>query len=181
MLRAEKNDWIVAFHSGNRETFERFYRDYFATVETAVGRVLAGADRETVIHEVFYHLMTRADVRRSFSGGSIDAWVAMLAKNRAIDFARRRQREQPTGIDPDRFARYDAAHDSDPANEAKLMIAQFKATVLPKKWEAVFETRFVQQLEQREAAAALGMSRTTLAYQEHRIRTLLRRFVLRGG
>src|SRR6185295_10253134 len=129
MIRDENNDWIVAFHSGSRETFEHFYRDYFATVEAAVGRVLGGADRETVIHEVFYHLMTREEVQRSFSGGSIDAWLTTLAKNRAVDFARRRQREQPTGIDPDRFAGSGAAHDSDPVNDARMLVAQFKSSV----------------------------------------------------
>jgi RNA polymerase sigma-70 factor (ECF subfamily) len=44
----------------------------------------------------------------------------------------------------------------------------------------VFETRFLLGLEQKEAAARLGISRTTLAYQEYRVKALLRRFVLRG-
>jgi RNA polymerase sigma-70 factor (ECF subfamily) len=52
--------------------------------------------------------------------------------------------------------------------------------ILPKKWQRVFQKRFVEGLEQQEAADALDMSRTTLAYQEYRIRRLLQRFVLRG-
>jgi RNA polymerase sigma-70 factor (ECF subfamily) len=45
----------------------------------------------------------------------------------------------------------------------------------------VFDARFIQQLDQPEAARLLGMHRTTLIYQEYRVRTLLKRFVLRKG
>jgi RNA polymerase sigma-70 factor (ECF subfamily) len=64
---------------------------------------------------------------------------------------------------------------------ARLVIERFRADVLPAKWAKVFEVRFLHQQSQRDAAAALGMRRTTLAYQELRIRALLRRFVLSGG
>ena len=42
----------------------------------------------------------------------------------------------------------------------------------------MFEARFLQHLNQSEAAALLGMRRTTLAYRELRIRALLRKFLL---
>ncbi|NPC78158.1 RNA polymerase subunit sigma-70, partial [Pyxidicoccus fallax] len=54
----------------------------------------------------------------------------------------------------------------------------FRREHLPAKWAPVFEARFVRQLSQREAAAALGLHRTTLAYQELRIRSLLKKFLL---
>ena len=41
----------------------------------------------------------------------------------------------------------------------------------------MFDLCLVQQLTQREAAAALGLHRTTLAYRELRIRRALRRFL----
>ena len=40
--------------------------------------------------------------------------------------------------------------------------------------------RFLEQLDQRQAARKVGISRTTLVYQEARIRRLLRRFLRRG-
>ena len=61
---------------------------------------------------------------------------------------------------------------------AAMVIERFRKTVLPPKWDAVFEARFLKQLGQREAAMVLGMHRTTLMYQEHRIRALLQKFVL---
>jgi RNA polymerase sigma-70 factor (ECF subfamily) len=42
----------------------------------------------------------------------------------------------------------------------------------------VFELRFLQQMTQHEAAHALGIRRTTLAYRELRIRRALRAFLL---
>jgi len=53
--------------------------------------------------------------------------------------------------------------------------------VLPAKWATVFEARFVLGLDQRSAATRIGVSRTTLAYQEIQIRRLLRRFLLGRG
>ena len=43
------------------------------------------------------------------------------------------------------------------------------------------QSRFIQQLDQPEAARLLGMHRTTLIYQEYCVRKLLTRFVLRKG
>ena len=62
--------------------------------------------------------------------------------------------------------------------EAALLIQKFCAEVLPPKWRPVFEARFVEHLTQTEAAAALRMRRTTLVYQELRIRSLLNGFLL---
>jgi RNA polymerase sigma-70 factor, ECF subfamily len=169
--------WILGFHRGDREAFESFYRDHFSSVDGAVGRILSGADKETVIHEVFCHVMASADVRRSFKGGSVGAWITTLARNRAIDFLRRRRFEEPVGSDPERFAAEPGAGDLERRAEARLLLERFRATLLPAKWEPVFEKRFVEELDQAEAARAIGISRTTLAYQEHKIRKLLRKFV----
>jgi len=172
--------WVAAFHRGGRELFGALYRDHFVTVENAVGRVLSGADKETVIHEVFLHVMTSSQVRQDFHGGSFAAWLITLSRNKAVDFLRRRQREQPMGTDPEHFGGSIEGQGFEPKAEARLLLERFGTEILPKKWQGVFEFRFVRQLEQHEAAKELGMSRTTLAYQEYRIRKLLRRFVLAG-
>jgi RNA polymerase sigma-70 factor (ECF subfamily) len=171
--------WVADFHRGDRDTFEKLYREYFQTVDGAVSSVLAGADKETVIHDVFCQLMMRAEVRSAFRGGSFRAWLGTLARNRAVDFHRRRKLEQPMGTDPEAFAGALETRSFEPKAEARLVLERFSGT-LPEKWRRVFQKRFVEGLEQQEAADALDMSRTTLAYQEYRIRRLLRRFVLQG-
>jgi RNA polymerase sigma-70 factor (ECF subfamily) len=172
--------WVAEFHRGGRETFAALYRDHFKTVDAAVGKILNGADKETVIHEVFCQLMTSSEVRQGFHGGSFGAWLMTLSRNRAIDFHRRRRLEQPMGSDPEHFGGAADADSFEPRVEARMLVERFRNGVLPAKWLRVFEVRFVEQLEQPEAARRLGMSRTTLAYQEYRIRHLLQRFVLNG-
>ena len=178
--RHAEERWLADFHRGERATFETLYREYFTTVDGAVARVLAGADKETVIHDVFCQLMTRAEVRTAFRGGSFGAWLGTLARNRAVDFHRRRKLEQPMGADPEAFGGTLETRSFEPKAEARLVLERFSG-ILPEKWRRVFEKRFVEGLEQQEAANALEMSRTTLAYQEYRIRRLLRRFVLQGS
>jgi RNA polymerase sigma-70 factor (ECF subfamily) len=168
---------LEEFHRGTRPVIERVYREHFKTVAGAVSKFVHGADQETVIHEVFLRLITDESLRRNFTGGSLAAWLGTVSRHHAIDYQRRRDRElpiedAPVEIEgPDRFAQ---------AAEARLLIERFRDEVLPAKWQRLFEVRFAQQLDQRQAAEALGISRTTLAYQEHRVRSLLHRFLRRG-
>ena len=169
-------EWVDRFHAGERQVLEQVYRENFAAVDQSVGTVLQGADRETVIHEVFLRVLNNESFRRSYQGGDLGAWLATVARNHAIDYARRRNREAPAGVavghdlsDGDLLAR---------ACEARLLVERFRREVLPPQWQAVFEARFLQNLTQHEAARALNKRRTTLAYQELRIRGLLRKFLL---
>ncbi len=166
--------WREAFHRGDRKVMERCYREHFETVEAAIGSILGGADRETVINELFLRLLSREDVRRSFQGGSLGAWLAMVGRNQAIDYRRRfgRETELPVGAHEAVAARWQDAAD------ARMLIERFKRERLPQDWAGVFDLCFVQQMSQREAALALGMRRTTLAYREIRIRRELRKFLL---
>jgi len=170
--------WLKAFHAGTRSVIERCYREHYATVDRAIGEILRGADRETVVHEVFSRLIAREDLRRSFGGGSLGAWLTAVARNQAIDYRRRLAREAPlAAAEPAGRA---AGGGWEEAAEARLLIERFRREHLPAAWADVFELCFLRQLSQREAGAALGISRTTLAYRELRIRRRLRRFLLEG-
>ncbi len=168
--------WLDRFHAGERAVLEEVYRQHFATVEGAVGSVLGGADRETLIHEVFFRVLRDEGFRRAFRGGDMGAWLAVVARNQAIDYTRRRNRESPAGIDLS--SRSGSGDEMARSAEARLLIERFVRDVLPPAWRDVFEARFISHLSQSEAAAALGKRRTTLAYQELRIRQMLRKFLL---
>lgn len=180
--------WLERFHAGDRGALEVVYREQFDAVSHAVGRVLHGADRETVVHELFLALVEDGGLRRAFRGGGLRAWLSTVAYRRAIDFARRHGREHLVATDDVRelAGRLEqepppSALDAVIAAEAQRIVADFRRERLPAKWAPVFEARFLQQLSQRDAARALGMRRTTLAYQEARVRRLLRAFVLRAA
>jgi RNA polymerase sigma-70 factor (ECF subfamily) len=168
--------WLGRFHDGDRVVLEEVYRQHFSTVQRAVGPVLGAADRETVIHEIFFRLLTQPALRSSFRDGDLGAWLTVISRNHAIDFARRSQREVPVGMGLERPT---AGESGEAGAHARVLVEKFRRDILPPKWSGVFETRFVRQLSQPEAAASLGISRTTLAYQEARVRLLLRRFLLR--
>jgi len=170
--------WLAEFHAGDRAVLEQCYRDHYASVVRAVGRLLAGADAETVTHEVFYRLLTKPHLRENFQGGHFDAWLTHVATNAARDFLRRYRREQSEL--PEHAAASEGAPESGAETDAKVMVERFRRERLPADLAGVFEARFMRQLAQREAASELGMPRTTLVYQEQRIRALLREFLLGG-
>ena len=174
-------EWLRAFHAGDRDCLERCYRDQLNAIDRAVAAVVAGgADRETLVHEVFFRLLNDEPLRRGFQGGSFAAWLRVVARNQAIDYARRRRLEVSIADDGAVPSDAGAAYDLERQMDARLTLERFRDQVLPRKWQPVFVARFVEQQDQSAAARSLGMRRTTLAYQEYRIRRLLRRYVLRG-
>jgi RNA polymerase sigma-70 factor (ECF subfamily) len=175
--------WLQDFHAGRRPVLEQCYRELYGTVQRAVGRVLSGADQETVIHEVFYRLISREELRRNFQGGSLKAWIATVAYHQALEYVRRQQREQGALEQAWDLGQSEAQEAPELASEceARLLVERFRRECLPAKWQGVFEARFLRQLPQRDAARELGLHRTTLAYQELRIRSLLKRFLLSEG
>ena len=171
--------WLERFYRGDRAAIAQCYREHFGQVQRVVSRLLQGADQETVIHDVFCNLIADEGMRRRFRGGSFAAWLTTVARNRAIDYLRRRRRENL--VAPERAAALQSGprpSATTAAFDARCTIERFRTQHLPAKWAPVFEKRFMEQLSQRDAAAALGMRRTTLAYQEQRIRRLLRSVLL---
>jgi RNA polymerase sigma-70 factor (ECF subfamily) len=156
---------------------EECYRRTFAIVERAARAILRNDEAETVIHEVFSRLVAAPELRRSFRGGAFGAWIATVGRNLAVDYARRLGREVSMNGAADAVV-VDPTGGWQDAADARLLVERFRREHLEPAWQGVFELRFLQQLPQREAAARLGINRTTLAYREVRIRRALRRFLL---
>jgi RNA polymerase sigma-70 factor (ECF subfamily) len=173
--------WLEAFHRGEKQVLHECYVDHFDAAEQAIGSILEGADKETVIHELFCRLISDGDMRAKFHGGSMRAWIGVLARNLAIDFARHRRREQPLEQVCDAMRTPHAQTTIEASIEARQVVARFRQTDLPAKYRRVFDARFIDLLDQSAAARALGMHRTTLLYQERRIRKLLKSFLLRNA
>jgi RNA polymerase sigma-70 factor, ECF subfamily len=171
---------LARFHAGERDFFGQLYRDTYQAVDMAVGRVLHGADRDTVVHDLYLRLLSRPELRQKFTGGSLHAWLATLAHNLAVDFWRHRRRETslqdrevPPLIDP-------MSRRVEERAELNLFVERFRRDGLPEELWPLFQARFLERLDQREAARRLGMHRTTLAYRELRVRRCLRAFLRRN-
>lgn len=174
-MSAPEDAWLEAFHAGSGAALERCYRAHFADVRAAVGKILQGADRDTVTHHVFYRLVSEPSLRQNFRGGNFAAWLARVAHNEAFDFRRRYSREAPPAVHE---AAASGAASADDSLDAKMLVERFRRDHLPPKLDPLFERRFLRQLSQREAAQELGIRRSTLAYQEQQIRDALRLFLL---
>jgi RNA polymerase sigma-70 factor (ECF subfamily) len=173
--------WLDAFHAGDKAVLEQCYRDHYAKVARAVGRVLGECDAETVTHETYYRLLSDARLRENFAGGNFAAWLTRVAMNAALDLLRRRRHESAELPSEAELESRAAAERAAEELEAKLLIEQFQRERLPPEWAPVFEARFLRRLTQRDAASELGMKRSTLAYQEERIRELLAKFLVKEG
>lgn len=177
--------WLTRFHRGDVDVLGACYEEHFPTIERAIGTLLRGADRETVVQDVFLRLISEPELRRSFRGGSLGAWLATVGRRQAIDYWRRHKREEKGAARAAAAGEMqEGAQDAEAAvqeAEAAVLVERFRRERLPARWVPVFEARFIRQLSQRDAAMALGIRRTTLLYRELRIRSLLRSFLLRGS
>src|SRR4029450_8530369 len=52
VLDAGRDPWLDHLYHGDRKVLEGIYQEQFDRIDAAVGTVLTGADRETVVHEV---------------------------------------------------------------------------------------------------------------------------------
>jgi RNA polymerase sigma-70 factor (ECF subfamily) len=185
--------WLDRFHAGESDVMDRCYRDHFRPLKLTVWQILhLEVDAETVVNEIFLQLLSNPELRRSYTGGRFRAWLTTVARNRAIDHQRRYGKEQAlddapaevqAGADPGVGADVgpqDSAAGIERSVEAHLFAERFRET-LPPKWVGVFDMCWLADLDQRTAAARLGIARATLAYRAHKIRGRLRRFVQRGS
>ena len=101
------------------------------------------------------------------------AWLATVTRNLGIDYLRKVGREVGLSVQDPR----PPVPPADGEVDARLLLERFHRDHLRPTWRPVFEARFLRQLSQREAAAALRINRTTLAYRELRIRYALRAFM----
>src|SRR4051812_8198217 len=124
-------EWVTEFHRGGRAMFHRIYVAHVAVVARVVGRVLEGADRETVIQDVFCKLMENPDARLGFRSGSFSAWISAFARNKAVDFRRRRSREQPIGMDLDGIGAPPPPCNFEVDALARITVERFRKTALP--------------------------------------------------
>jgi RNA polymerase sigma factor (sigma-70 family) len=169
-----RDDFSTRFLRGDRDVLEQIYRDSFEVVRRAAGRVLREpADRDGVVQQVFTELISSRPLRATFRGGDLGAWIAGIARHKAIDYARRERRLTELSMAPEPTA------SQDPLDDFKQDLERF-ARQLPEERRRVLELRYIAGLTQVEAAAQLGMARSTLEDWERQIKRTLEAFLLAG-
>jgi RNA polymerase sigma factor (sigma-70 family) len=152
---------------------ERVYRAQRETLLRVANRLVGAVEAESVIQEVFVELLRNAELRGRFAGGSLSAWLAEITRRKAFEYLRRHGREIPSEA-----AEGAGAVSPEPHLVARQMVERFLAAHVPEAQRRFFMLRFLEHRTQVEAAAALGLPRSTLEGWEHRLARALRRFIL---
>lgn len=160
-------DWQARFLRGDKDVIEDIYKRTFDQIRQAAGGVLRdAADRDAVVHDVFVDLLADRSLRESHRGGEIGAWLAAIARHRALDFVRRQRRLT------DLSAVAEGPTAADPLSELRDELRRFGARLNPQR-QRLLELRYLQGMTQMEAAAAFGVPRSTLEDWERQLRRLL--------
>jgi RNA polymerase sigma-70 factor (ECF subfamily) len=179
---------LERFHAGDRETLAAVYRTHVAAVERAVSCYCRGPAAECVVHEVFAMLIEREDTRRQFRGGDLGAWLATIARHRAVDLLRRERRvsllDDPRSLEgmlPPVEEEEGLLH-RDQVRQLELALAEFEAQLLPAldaRLAEAYRLRIGARLPQTEAARRAGVARATFVEREQRMLRALGRFLAR--
>jgi RNA polymerase sigma-70 factor (ECF subfamily) len=166
-------DDLVGRLSGSDETaFREIYARNAALVYSVAARILPPAKAEEVVQEVFLTLWQKHETFDP-ARGTLRQWLAGIAKNRALNEARR---DRTRGEVPDDAAEAirDDAPEPDEAEWAARRQAAVRAAVdaLPDAQRRALSLAFLDDLTHEQVAAALG---TPLGTTKTRIRAALKR------
>jgi len=182
------SDLLQAFWRGDRDGLTRVYRLHIRSVENRVRLVLlrmgllTKADLADIVQDVFIHAFSEI-ARRQYDGRrEYGPFLLTIARNVVVDWVRRRNREKvPADV------LIDFVNDSESADSAAspyedwlLNLTDAYVTTLSLELRGVHQYRFALSLPQREAAAALGISRQVLRTLEKRLVVGLRRHLRRA-
>lgn len=153
------------------------YRQHVRAVRRAVVAVLrrsfnsSSEDRDDVVQVTFLKVLEQAR-RRSLSDESrLDAYLCAIARNAARDFVRRRRREVPSAVLPDRAP---DPPDTQLSPEDREFLIECVRTLAPGPLRRLYQLRFEGGLSQFAAAGVLGISRQRLRTLENRLHQVLR-------
>lgn len=97
---------LSAIRTGDEQAMAQLYERYSSVVYSVALRVLGDTGAaEDILQDIFIQLWRRPDVFDA-SRGSLPAWLAVIARNRAIDVLRKRRPESNLGdmvvsVEPD--------------------------------------------------------------------------------
>jgi RNA polymerase sigma factor (sigma-70 family) len=170
---------LETFWRGDSEALEAIYRAHARRLLGTARAIVGPAEAESVVHETFVELIRNQDLRRRFTGGSIESWLGAIARRKSLEHLRRRGEIRPSERGGD--ATDGGGEQPDPSPEPRLeardLLVRFLKGTVPAAQADFFRRRFLDGQTQVQVAAALGVPRSTLEGWEHRLSEKLRRFI----
>lgn len=173
----EGEDALVARAiGGDAGAFTQLYDRYHDRVyRHLIYRVGRSEDAEDLTQQVFLQAW-RALARYRQTGSPFVAWLLTIAHNLVVSFYRRNRAVQPLDADTRDWPADDhleaVAEQHLEHERARRLMLGLKA-----EYQQVLAMRFLENLEYREIAAALGKSEGNVRVMQHRALQQLRRLV----
>jgi RNA polymerase sigma-70 factor (ECF subfamily) len=153
---------VRAVLEGDRESFARLYRLYAPLVHGILLARVPRAEVDDLVQDIFLHAFKKLHTLRD--AAAFGPWIAMIARNRAVDFHRRSK--ETVEINDD--LRGSDAHDSK-AQEIMELIRS-----LPEAYRETLVLRLVEGMTGPEIAARTGLTAASVRVNLHRGMKLLR-------
>jgi len=153
---------VRAVLAGNRDQFGRLYELYAPLVHGVLLARLPRSEVEDMVQEIFLHALRKLHTLRDAS--AFGPWIAMIARNRAMDF-HRRSRETVEVTEDLRSS------DSSGA-QAEEILAIIRT--LPDAYRETLVLRLVEGMTGPEIATRTGLTAASVRVNLHRGMKLLR-------
>jgi RNA polymerase sigma-70 factor, ECF subfamily len=143
--RAHERALVRRAQDGDRDAFEELYRIHLPAVARLV-RFRVGREDEDSVSEVFLRAWRGLPAYRE-TGVPFAAWLFGIARHVAIDAVRRRGRDEPRDVVPDR--------EVDPMS-AEVLTLRGAIDELPTEQRQVIELKYLVGMTNEEVAAAMA-------------------------
>lgn len=148
---------VEAARSGDRDAFASLYGRYVRMVHGVLLARVPRADVDDLVQDVFLSAMDRLPALRD--SAAFAGWLAAIARNRAVDFLRRRR------IPTEELIQEPPAHDADTAG-ALAVLSEIRA--LPEAYRETLVLRLVEGLTGPEIAERTGLTHASVRVNLHR-------------
>ena len=161
---SEDAQFVHAARSGDRAAFGRLYDRYARMVHGVLLAKVPVTEVDDLVQDVFLLALRRLSTLREI--GSFGAWLAAIARNRAIDFYRRSVPEEQLA---DETSEDEIEHPSASADHQSPAAAILDAIrALPDAYRETLILRLVEGMTGPEIAARTGLTHGSVRVNLHR-------------
>jgi len=153
---------VKAVLDGDRDGFARLYDLYAPLVHGILLARVPRSEVDDLVQDIFLHAFRKLHTLRD--GSAFGPWIAMIARNRAVDF-HRRSKEM---VEIDDELRGSDTHDAKAAEILELIRS------LPEAYRETLVLRLVEGMTGPEIATRTGLTAASVRVNLHRGMKLLR-------
>jgi RNA polymerase sigma-70 factor (ECF subfamily) len=155
---------VEAVRGGDRRAFEQLYALYAPMVHGILLARVPRAEVDDLAQDVFLAVYRKLDTLRE--GVAFGGWLAMIARNRAMDFYRSRHETEDLSDD--------IAHKAESEEKAEAARALAAIRSLPEAYRETLIMRLVEGMTGPEIAERTGLTPASVRVNLHRGMKLLR-------